>query len=285
MRSQISRFGYKFCSKAAFVRVSETKHDVLPKSILEDRLDQQSIHIAKSFFAEEVQNELQKNGDNKEAKFVQLVRNWFQACDKREQGIDVYTQMKHLHEFSTFLAGLIQWTEMPPPINYIKGMPVPTYESLMQGISTHLQIYVLSTMPINQRSISTVGIESFFSDITHMEFSGLGCLKTVDIPHLITHVMELNTIRHDPNRGFAFSTTNRGIYLYDTLLPPSDINQTRFDLPCPHKQRKAPKLLALPKAITHGQLTIHEFHRKDEGKIPLDKRAGVSVAFNALDPT
>ena len=174
---------------------------------------------------------------------------------------------------------------MPPPINYIKGMPVPTYESLMQGISTHLQIYVLSTMLINQRSISTVGIESFFSDITHMEFSGLGCPKAVDIPCLITHVTELNTIRHDPNRGFAFSTMNRGAYPYDTLLPPSDVNQTRFDLPHPRKQRKAPKLLALPKAITRGQLTIHEFHRKDEGKIPLDKRAGVPVTFNAMDPT
>ena len=118
-----------------------------------------------------------------------------------------------------------------------------------------------------------------------MEFSGLGCLKAVDIPCLITHMTELNTIRHDPNCGFAFSTTNRGVYLYDTLLPPSDINQTRFDLPRPRKQQKAPKLLALPKAITRGQLTIREFHRQDEGKIPLDKRAGVPVTFNALDPT
>ena len=125
---------------------------------------------------------------------------------------------------------------MPPPIHYIKGMPVPIYESLMQSISTRLQIYVLSTMPINQRSISTVGIESFSSDITNMEFSGLGCPKVVDIPCLITHVTELNTIRHDPNCGFAFSTTNRGAYSYDTLLPPSDINQTRFDLPRPCKQ-------------------------------------------------
>ena len=70
MRSQISRYGYKFCSKADFVCVSETNHDVLPKSILEDRLDRQSIHIAKRFFAEEVQTELEKNGDNEEAKFV-----------------------------------------------------------------------------------------------------------------------------------------------------------------------------------------------------------------------
>ena len=51
------------------------------------------------------------------------------ACD--EWGIDAYTRMKHLDEFANFLAELIEWEEMPPPINYIKGMPVPTYEALM----------------------------------------------------------------------------------------------------------------------------------------------------------
>ena len=50
MRSQISRYGYEFCRKEPFVKVSETNHKVLPKSILEDRLDRQSIRIAKRFF-------------------------------------------------------------------------------------------------------------------------------------------------------------------------------------------------------------------------------------------
>ena len=44
--SKISRHGYDFCSKAAFVHVSERNHKVHPKSILEDRLDRQSIRIA-----------------------------------------------------------------------------------------------------------------------------------------------------------------------------------------------------------------------------------------------
>ena len=69
-------------------------------------------------------------------------------------------------------------------------------------------------MPINQRAISTVGIESFFSELTSMEFSGLGCPKAVDIPKLISHVTELNSIRHDSGRGFVSNTTNRGSYPY-----------------------------------------------------------------------
>ena len=163
---------------------------------------------------------------------------------------------------------------MPPPINYIKGMPVPTYEAFMQGITTHLQIFSLTDMPINQRALSTVRIESFFSDLTHMEFSGLGCPKAVDISWLITHVTKLNSIKHDLQSGFSFNTLNQGAYPYDTLLPPTDPNQSRFDLPHPHKQRKTPMMLALPKAITRGQLTIREFHCKDKGKIHLDKHAG-----------
>ena len=152
------------------------------------------------------------------------------------------------------------WDDWPPPYSYIQGMPVPTYEAIMQGISTRLQIFALANMPINQRSISTVGIESFFSEITAMEFSSLGCPKAVDIPRLISHITELNAIRHDVDCGFVFNTSNRGAYLYDSLDPPIDWNQTRFDLPWVRKKRKAQSLLALPKAITRGQLTFHEFH-------------------------
>ena len=44
-------------------------------------------------------------------------------------------------------------------------------------------------------------------------------------------------------------------------------------------------MLAQPKAITRGQLTIREFHRKDKGKIHLDKHAGIPATFNPLDPS
>ena len=136
--------------------------------------------------------------------------------------------MKHLDEFADFLAELIEWEEMPPPINYIKGMPVPTCEALMQGITTHLQIFCLTNMPINQRAVSTVGIESFFSDLTHMEFSGLGCPKAVDIPRLITHVTKLNSIKHDLQHRFSFNTT-KCIHMTHCCLP---LILTKLGLTC-----------------------------------------------------
>ena len=283
LRSQISRHGFELCSRDAFIRVSESNHNVLPKSIIDDKLDKQSIRIAKRFFSKPVEAELVKNQDDKEAKFVKLVREWYEACDKR--GIDVYTRMQNLQNMYQFLTDIVEWEELQPPSTHIQGMPVQTYESLMQGISTRMLIFSMSTMPLNQRSVSTLAVESFFSDLTNMEFSGLGCPKAVDVPRLITHITQLNTICHNSDRGFVFKTTNRGVYPIDTLDPPLDRNSMRFDLPRNRRKRKAQPLLALPKAITRGQLTIREFHRKNESKVLLHKRAGVPDTFNAMDPS
>ena len=82
LHSQISQHGFEFCSKHAFTRVSETNHDVLPKSIIDDKLDRQSIRIAQCFFSTAVEAELEKNGDDKEAHFVKLVHEWYEACDR-----------------------------------------------------------------------------------------------------------------------------------------------------------------------------------------------------------
>ena len=278
MHSQISRHGYDFCSREAFIRVSETHHDVLPKSIIIDQLDRQSIRISKRFFSEEVEAVLIQNGDKEEAKFVHLVRDWYEACDER--GIHIYKRLRHMENFFDFLRAKVDWIDFPPPSKFIQGMPVQTYESIMQGISTRMQIFSLSQTPVNQRSISTLSVESFFSDLTNMEFSGLGCPKAVDIPRLISHVAELNHIRHDLHRGFVFNTTNRAAYPYHTLDAPSEPNLTMFDLPRRRRKRKAQTLLALPKAITRGQPTIREHYRKDESKVLLHRRAGVPDTFD-----
>ena len=179
----------------------------------------------------------------------------------------------------------VNWETFPPPGRYVKGMPVQTYESIMQGISTRMQIFAMSPTPVNQRSISTLSIESFFSELTNMEFSGLDCPKAVDIPRLISHVTELNNIHHELDRGFSFHSTNRAAYPYHTLEKPHDQNLTVFDMPRCRKKRKEQSLLALPKAITRGTLPIREHHHKNESKVLLHKRARVPDAFNPLEPS
>ena len=81
LRSQISRHGYDHISTEAFTKVSEQDHNVLPKSI--DQLDKHSADLAKRFFSKDVERILNQNGNVEEAKFVNLVHNWYEACDSR----------------------------------------------------------------------------------------------------------------------------------------------------------------------------------------------------------
>ena len=154
-------------------------------------------------------------------------------------------------------------------------MPIQTYQMLMQSISTRMQLWYHCPIPINQQSLSTLGAEeSFFSELTQMEFTGLGCPKSVDVPRLMSYCAALNNIRHDPNRGFEFHTAATTAYPYHLLepLPTSDNTSTQFDEPLKCKQRTLPTALALPKVITRGVLTVCEHHKKNEMKILLHKR-------------
>ena len=45
----------------------------------------------------------------------------------------------------------------------------------------------------------------FSSDLSKMEFGGIGCPKAVDIPRLLSHIVYLNWIKHNPNRYLKFS--------------------------------------------------------------------------------
>ena len=76
-RYHICNRGFVGISTEAFKNVSKVNHDVLPLTIVEDKLDWQNCEISQRFFSEEVQNILLLNGDNSEANFVEKTRNWF----------------------------------------------------------------------------------------------------------------------------------------------------------------------------------------------------------------
>ena len=99
------------------------------------------------------------------------------------------------------------------PSTHIDGIPIKTFEALLHCISTRFSLYQLSsTNSYNTRAISTLAVESFFSDLARYEFSGLGAPKSVDIPKLISHVVHLNTTKHNPDHGFKFTTSTRDNY-------------------------------------------------------------------------
>ena len=91
--------------------------------------------------------------------------------------------------------------------------------------------------------------------------------------------INLNNKKSFSFRGFEFHTTSTSAYPYHLLEVDStiNINHRTFDLPRFQKIKSIPTAVALPKAITTGTLTVRENHKKNESKIPLDKRRGIKV--------
>ena len=77
LRYHICNKGFVGVSKDAFINVSETNHDVLPREIVEDKMDRQNSTISQRFFSEDVEQILIQNGNDTEADFCQKTRNWF----------------------------------------------------------------------------------------------------------------------------------------------------------------------------------------------------------------
>ena len=176
----LNNLHYHICSKGlegikttAFIDVSNVNHDVLPRAIVEDKMDRQNCTISQRFFSSDVQEILESNGDHAEAEFVELTPNWFRACD--EWGMEVLQQLKFLNDMYIYMQSKHIFSTYPPPKNYIGGIPIKTFEALLHCISMRFSLFcMLSTHSYNTRSISTLAVESFFSDLARYEFSGLG---------------------------------------------------------------------------------------------------------------
>ena len=252
LRYHICNKGFDNVSTQAFIDVSDMDHDVLPRAVVELKLDRQNCVLSQRF-----SKILTRCNYVSEANFVQLVRNWYKACDER--GMPVNDRLTNLYQMYKYLSSLMYLNHYPPMKTHICGIPIRTYEALMQSISTRFTLFQLSSMySYNAGAISTLAVESFFSDLNRFEFSGLGAPRSVDIPKLITHIVHVNTTKHDPKRGFKFTTSTRDNYpcyllssnvsfagQMDFQTHPFDIKKTRTS-----RKKKKKIILSKPKQIT-----------------------------------
>ena len=285
IRYHICNKGIDNVSYEAFIRVSDTNHDVLPRAIVEDKMDRQNCLISQRFFSEEVQEILTENGDLSEAKFVKLIRNWFRACDER--GLTVTERLKFWNEMYYYLVNQSALADFPPKTTHIAGIPILTFEAILHCTSTRFSLYHQAEKNMyNTRSISTLAIESFFSDLSRFEFSGSGNPKAVDIPKLVSHVVHINSTKHDPERGFEFTTSTRDNYpvhvMSESEFGEDDGNESNsarnhpFDYPIHNARKKKRKdfVISKPKHVTKGGQGIRQFLKVDESKLSAEQRLG-----------
>ena len=130
------------------------------------------------------------------AHFIQLIQNWFRACNER--GIKAGERVEYWYDTHEFLARGVDFEQFPSPLCscYVKGMPIQTFEALLQICSIRIYLYVLAVdETYNSRGISTLQSESYFSDVKRIDKDDKGYPKGPTIHKLIGKSATVNAYK------------------------------------------------------------------------------------------
>ncbi|CAH1789092.1 unnamed protein product [Owenia fusiformis] len=306
-RVKVCKDGLEGVSKAAWHAVSSARPDLLSKSLVEDLIDKQNNRFAKTTFSEAVERCMIDLQYKEEAQFTRLIRRWYEAED--DPGIPAVERAKRRYEFREYLMDGVDFGSFPPPGQYIKGMPIITYEGILQSIDCHMLLYSLCRNgTYNQRAISSLVNENFFGELSEIEPTKLGCPKATTVGRLMATVTELLHYRHNPLcRTFQMSTAKRPVYPQHKLdeqapsnpeenFVPDEIkfnaSTNKMEISAIHlrdhyfdsvkraarKQRKGKAGdVSNPRAPSRGALPVRQYHRVDESKILPTQRLGIQL--------
>ena len=97
--------------------------------------------------------------------------------------------------------GFYQPRTYPMSCTHIQGLPCTTFQASLQNVSMHIILYHLTPKKTyNHHALSTLSVESFFSDLSAMANSNTGIPLTANIPRYLAKVTQLNSIKHDPTK-------------------------------------------------------------------------------------
>lgn len=199
------------CDPAAFLRVCDTDSTALSRAVVTELLDKQNCAIAESVFSERVEQVMIQNGDIRESTLVKHIRHWFDATNKR--GISVTQRIKYLVQMDYYCRRFWSGNKYPAPGMYVCGLPYQTFEAVLQSISCRLQLYKLSLKHCyNQRSVSTLHLESIFADVSTIAKQTNGCPLACEVPKQIAKMLHINSTKHDPHKCFSVRLAKKSNY-------------------------------------------------------------------------
>lgn len=212
VRGHLIKTGYSYTSKDAFRQLASKRPDILSRSIVFDSIDPQNAFIAERVISSAVEDELRSMGFNSTADFLKLFRFFFQATNER--GMSADERVCWLYEMHTFLLKDTSFDTYPPKhTQYVNGMPMQTFEAILQLCSTRIPLYSFAKgKTYNVRSCTTLPCESEFSDITRLDREGHLYPKACNIHKLIGRSVSVNYIKHNPSKPYEICTTNKGAY-------------------------------------------------------------------------
>ena len=89
----------------------------------------------------------------------------------------------------------------PVSMTHICGLPSTTFQGILHNISCRIILYGLSdSNTYNQRALSTLAVESFFSDLSQVAHTTSGIPMAANVPRYLSRMSQLNKIRDDPTK-------------------------------------------------------------------------------------
>lgn len=137
-RIKVCKDGFETVSKKGWHAVAELNPNIITKSLVEDLLDKQRNSYAQKTFSKEVEDAQNQMGFLECAKFSKLIRNWYEAEDKR--GLTSLQRAQYRLAFREWLMHDVKLHSFPPYGSHIKGMPQTMFEGFVSSIDTHLQV-------------------------------------------------------------------------------------------------------------------------------------------------
>ena len=285
MKTHILTKGYDFCKKEHFHTLAKEDPDLLSRPLVFDNIDQQNAFSAQLMFSENVEKFMRRKGYIETANFVKLVRHWHVACDNRGVRADVRVTL--IYNMYSFLTSDIDFNSFPFPLTgwYWKGMPIQTYEALLQSICTRIQLYSRAhNKTYNSRAISTLANESFFSNMVRLDKESRSYPKACNIPKIFGRVVTLNYYKHLPEKTWYLTAMHKGTYpKHLAEIHTQDIIQQDgfyvnhfFDYPDDRDSQRCRRCDisrgTQPLRFAGG---VRKFYRGDESKILPEERAGL----------
>lgn len=129
-----------------------------------------------------------KNNYLEEANFCRLIRRWYEGED--EAGISAKSRCERRLELRKWLLET-EFSKVPTPSMYIRGIPCVTYEGLLLNCERKIQMYTWNQC-YNPRAAGTQEVEQFFSLFRDLDPAGSGKPRPDDIPAIINRVIELD---------------------------------------------------------------------------------------------
>ena len=157
----------------------------------------QNLEVALHIFREEVENDIRIHSD-----FIKFLQLWFMASDVREIALE--DRLNWLVDMHDYMMEFYDPEQFPPPSTHIYRLPIQSFEMLLQAISARIFMFIFAKdHRFNNRALSTLGIESCYSDVSIIEITGSGCPKSYQVPKLVSILQEYNTAKHGQTKLFT----------------------------------------------------------------------------------